>query len=1182
MVKISNLIFCIFLFLVSTSFVYANNLVYDDTLSSFNSSLWNVVSNSPIYNSSPRGYQFGSDSTLRDIYSVYSFVNNSNSYMGVSFNYTVTAKGSSGGSGAQLFSLGELPINSTSSEVRFLSNGYYVVLASNTDGTYKCNIIPFKVVDYTPTILTPFTCYNVTIGTMYNVRSYIYNNSFYLYVNNTLIYSGASSYNISNNTILYMQGKYTSAQYYSSYIATNFSFIDVNRSLYLYLSANTSISTSSNVSNFTVSIGGANYTTTSGLVTIYGLNISSVYNITFTNISYGGAIFNRSFNNINISYDGGESYYLAESFYPGNIVKINVYNLYNTSLYSVNITNLTGYTVILNESMYVYNVTTGTKNIIISKTGYTNQSSNFYINSSIYLEKTYYLVNNSGISFKIENSSSNRTYEYGSVVNISVSNVLYPVCLDVFLYGYGINYVCGDTPFSTLIRLENYTEINKINNNSVIGSLFFRKSNRDSFFVSIPNFISNFTSTTFSVSGNDNSNVTGFDDWSYSDTSKVYNLVNGTDYVFNISVRDNNSFIRASFDIESDYLSYLDLDICNDNVNESQENSTFYSSTNVNLDVDALNNCSGNIVNDVEVIPIRMRFYYGNGSINFSNFNVRLSDNDYPSNVKIDVGNDSYYDFEFTGELNGNTGSVNVFSDDSSSVDLNGSSGSNSFLVNISVNKFVDYDNLSFVISGVSSSDVFSEIFNNYSYINTTNSSVVFDTFWGMIKTNESIGVPVESWVYSKVIPVYKNISYVYLDVDEYTNGSGSNSFYITNNCSTWYTGVNGDIVVFNTTDDCLMYKVKMSPDSSFHNYIYNITISGIGFSANNLTIDFGNDGVVDFNISNLTSSTVVSISSSVISSYLDNYCFESICDIPVNISFEGNAVVRVNNVEMNYNTSGLSVDSNVVRVNLINGRTNFTNVTSTYLSSGILDDSGLMNRSLSNYNSSYDTNGYYNFTGYNNYLNTTRQFNITTYTNYTMCSDIYILNKTNVLNNVYASAICNWQTNTRNGTCLYVINVSSNSMKFAFVYANSTSYTGTNSANFDYRNSWHTVCGVKTNYSTYTNLSLYIDGNYTSSVSTNIVATQGTSGNNMLIGAYGTGSSYSMNGSIDNVMIFNSSLNSSQISDLYNSISPYVVSPGSIVDYYTFSNTSNTYFVSIPNTVVVSNASVTLKGDYS
>lgn len=137
---------------------------------------------------------------------------------------------------------------------------------------------------------------------------------------------------------------------------------------------------------------------------------------------------------------------------------------------------------------------------------------------------------------------------------------------------------------------------------------------------------------------------------------------------------------------------------------------------------------------------------------------------------------------------------------------------------------------------------------------------------------------------------------------------------------------------------------------------------------------------------------------------------------------------------------------------------------------------------------------------------------------------------------------------------------------KLLLIYRNISSVSQTlSSDNTIYTlNNWHLV-GFTLNSTVW---SFYVDGNFVY----NISAITGTYFDVLTydIGKdnWNTGNQ-TFNGSIDNIIIFNTSLNSSQITQLYSNISPLLVAPESVVAWYPFTNqTGNITGIYVPESL--------------
>lgn len=646
-------------------------------------------------------------------------------------------------------------------------------------------------------------------------------------------------------------------------------------------------------------------------------------NITFNNVSgnrtyeYGttasvvtsiGYSYQEDANETEILVAGLSSNFTDGDWNTGENFSLNVDvggNFYYIFNYSVP-AGATGAEIIVKDSL-------GTKNISVPSSCFDDKVIVQY--ESVDLPNQYNIWCGSGQNVGLYNTSL--LYEEGMYWIYDTDE-----CVDVYLLGYGLHYMCGSN-LDFNITFSNYTFIDYFSDLTRYASLFFRVSDIDAFYVSIPSFVDDVIGASFSISGGLSSDISGFDDWDYEDTSKSYYIVNGSNYIFNVSLMNNKVFKSANFIVQSSNVSFVNIDICNDGSYDFNKTGSFISPTSISLPYSFLNNCSNvNYSSDISVVPIKMNFTYGSGNVIFSDVDFRFTTKSYPKDIKIDVNNDSYDDFILSGELDGDTGVINIFNDDSSYVDIV-SAGYISEIVNISVSNNIVYDDFSFYISSVSSNDEFTEDFSDNDYMNTS-STVVVDNFWGMISNNVVGGIPVESYYYSLAIPTYKDVGYVYNTISDSVSGSSSNTYYFSSNCGENWTILNENTLTnIDVPGNCSMWKVKMSTDGANYNYVYSVNIRGLGYTPTNIVIDVGSDGN-DYELDSLEESTLVNISSSVINSYISN-CTSSICVVPVNVTFSSAGTLRLNNLALSYSTNNISVNSKVIKSGIKDHKTNST-----------------------------------------------------------------------------------------------------------------------------------------------------------------------------------------------------------------------------------------------------------------
>lgn len=203
------------------------------------------------------------------------------------------------------------------------------------------------------------------------------------------------------------------------------------------------------------------------------------------------------------------------------------------------------------------------------------------------------------------------------------------------------------------------------------------------------------------------------------------------------------------------------------------------------------------------------------------------------------------------------------------------------------------------------------------------------------------------------------------------------------------------------------------------------------------------------------------------------------------------------------------------------------------------------------------NTAGVYNFNGYSGHLYTTSaRFNWSDMSQSTVCGDFYLLNRSSGSYNVYGAALCSKLGNNLNGMCLDAINTST-TIVFRITASNSTnSYALSGSAIplSTALNRWWHICATKDGSS----YKVYYNGVLNNSGTSTLVPTESYTGY-ISVGRYGseatTSSLYVVNGSLDDVMLFNTTLNSSQINSLYNNVSPMSVDSSNLKLWLPFSN---------------------------
>ena len=538
-----------------------------------------------------------------------------------------------------------------------------------------------------------------------------------------------------------------------------------------------------------------------------------------------------------------------------------------------------------------------------------------------------------GTSILLDDINLNRTYEYGSIANVTIiANDSLNTCADVYILGYGIDYVCDtDSPFSFSINLSDYIALDYFTDG--ISSLlhYFRVKTYSLFNATMPNYI-DVLEASLDLTGNySESSITYFDDWATNDTSKEYIFTSNENTLLNMSFRSVKILQSAYFSVYSTEASILYIDICNDGTVDTTATSTFFSTTPIQLDIDAINDCTNESL-DISVVPFALNFTTG-GNVTISVVDFVLSEQVYPEDITLDVNNDELVDFSLPGELVGQLGAVSTFSDGDTSKDFSSNTSTvESFMFNISVPRNLQYTTYTIALSSISDTDLFDEDFKDNDYINTSTTTANVETFWGQVKNGLSAGSPTESWIYSKEIPSYvTNITSItnIVSTDEDNTNAATYFWLSSNNGTNWTEMEENDDTTIAVPGDHVYWKARLTTDTLAYAYIYNLELTGLGYAPTNLSIDVGNDGSLDWNITGRYSGdlTDIVLDSDTIEAAISG-CNTTLCTVQNNFTFTGVAELRLSLMNVVYSTDDVNIPTEVLNAYLNNEKTNRVLVT--------------------------------------------------------------------------------------------------------------------------------------------------------------------------------------------------------------------------------------------------------------
>jgi len=538
-----------------------------------------------------------------------------------------------------------------------------------------------------------------------------------------------------------------------------------------------------------------------------------------------------------------------------------------------------------------------------------------------------------GVSIALDGLDINRTYEYGSVANVTiVANDSLNTCANVYILGYGIDYACStDSSFSFLVNLSDYVALDYFTTGISNILHYFRVKTYSMFNATMPNYI-DILEGSLDLTGNySESTVTYFNDWETNQTEETYDFVSNENTLLNMSFRSAKEVQSAYFSVYSTEASVLYIDICNDGSVDTTATSTFFSTTPIQLDIEAINNCTNESL-DISVVPFALNFTTG-GNVTISVVDFVLSEQVYPEDITLDVNNDELVDFSLPGELVGQLGAVSTFSDGDTSKDFSSNTSTvESFMFNISVPRNLQYTTYTIALSSISDTDLFDEDFKDNDYINTSTTTANVETFWGQVKNGLSAGSPTESWIYSKEIPSYvTNITSItnIVSTDEDNTNAATYFWLSSNNGTNWTEMEENDDTTIAVPGDHVYWKARLTTDTLAYAYIYNLELTGLGYAPTNLSIDVGNDGSLDWNITGRYSGdlTDIVLDSDTIEAAISG-CNTTLCTVQNNFTFTGVAELRLSSMNVVYSTDDVNIPTEVLNAYLNNEKTNRVLVT--------------------------------------------------------------------------------------------------------------------------------------------------------------------------------------------------------------------------------------------------------------
>jgi len=526
------------------------------------------------------------------------------------------------------------------------------------------------------------------------------------------------------------------------------------------------------------------------------------------------------------------------------------------------------------------------------------------------------------------------------------------LCFNIAHPQYGYNYTCTNSSF--LINLSDYLNITPSKNSLYNFMSFTNETNSTPFldsFLDVINWMFDIlgTKSDFTISQFDNP---------LGETIEI-NLSSTNQLNLSIWNQSNNDMSQIEFKVKSSG----GTAITNLTINMGNNNYTDYNTSSIGVWTTVEFNVSrwdslGDITSPPSKI-ITIPFVFGadaGENISITDIIFKREAVYYPKDLYIDIGNSSYNDIYLGGTI-GSSGSVDEFVEGFEvGTQISGPPLGASDLVNTSstysVLKHLRLSPDATVNQYIAGTPYWTAIgykeyfdFRNESLINTSETTASLFTTSGVIISNGQ-----NSKVQS--IPLIKDINFSHVkvrsqgegiaiqegleiayDMDNgmnYTffvsNDGGSNWINFTIN-ETWTEFQN-----FSAANDTLVWKMNFNGTSTYtdidYGYLWRIELQTADADWYNATIDFGNDGTIDWRESNSTNMSAAKTREDALNNYLTNNCTKSFCDVPLNFSWRGPGRYYYLFSEVIYNLTKINPPVNPLNFYLSNKNTSLSNIT--------------------------------------------------------------------------------------------------------------------------------------------------------------------------------------------------------------------------------------------------------------
>jgi len=530
----------------------------------------------------------------------------------------------------------------------------------------------------------------------------------------------------------------------------------------------------------------------------------------------------------------------------------------------------------------------------------------------------------------------NRTYEYGTESNISVNvEGLDNICLDIYMLGYGLNYTCGNDTVNLTINLENYTVVDYFFDLATDSLLKFRDLIYDYIYVDLPNYL-DFYEASIDVTGiYPDEEITRFDSWNESQTEEDYEWsgVNQSK-ILNMTFRTSREVTQAYFKVQSPDGAYnLKVDLCNDGIYEFDNIGYYYTWTTVEFDISDVNDCLANLSSDSynrAVMPLNITFE-GGGNVSIKDVFFERNTVYYPSNLEIDVGNDTYIDIELPGDIS-TAGETNIFNDGTTSKTKETTNSSNveeTYYTELPRGLTITSSTIS--IDTEPYNDTVIENFCNTDLTDVGNTTAVINTAFCQLQNQMSGDSPFEGWYYTTTLyTADSNFTTATLTASYDTMANAKAYFYMSpDNGVNWELVTSGTEHTFTAQGNELKVRIRLTSDGTDRANVQSYTLSGLGTYPSNISFDWDGDGDWDWDYTGEYSGgpETITITPSDITDVLST-CLTSLCDVPMIINFTGPGNLTLQAPDIDYSLGGIVLPTTAIQAYISNDLLSNTNIT--------------------------------------------------------------------------------------------------------------------------------------------------------------------------------------------------------------------------------------------------------------